>query len=132
MTSERFDNAFTEAGGPIEECGFCGVTHFVGGRWQSDTEFAQEFGRLRKLSKKQPHNYIEHEGCDFVDFGFIGGKKFIPACACSADGAKGPGAERVRGFYLGESKSDRGVFERGNQNPKSHRGLQAYRGAEHP
>lgn len=74
--SEEFWDAIVNAGTLVQECGFCGKTHFAD---SGDFE-PEELEDLRKNAAANPEKYEEHCDCDAIHFGVFAGRSIVFNC----------------------------------------------------
>jgi len=75
-----FMDVFTQGGTLVQQCGFCGRTHFA----THNTESYYEPGELEKLReglKQQPDKFVPQD-CSWISSGQLAGRVAVWGCPC--------------------------------------------------
>lgn len=85
---DLFADTFTDGGGLVRQCDFCGRTYFA--TWtETDYDDDEEGGKselkeLRALAAEPKNKYVEWADVDAISGGLLDGKFFVYGCECNA------------------------------------------------
>ena len=79
MASEWIKDVICDSGTPVQQCEFCGRTHFAGSGYGMDEG---ELERLQKKASEIPSFFVQHDGQDGISYGWIEGTTYVWNCGC--------------------------------------------------
>lgn len=85
MASEWIKDVICNGGTPVQQCEFCGRTHFTGSGYGMDEG---ELERLQKRASEAPSFFVQHNEQDGISYGQIEGTTYVWNCGCEKSEAR--------------------------------------------